>query len=99
MDEQQPKHTPGPYYYFEAVPDSHDVNILSGEGEIIARVMSQASGHARAPKDEVALQNVALFIKAARMRETLEVVLEREHEPMHPMVADSVKDLITEIDR
>jgi len=96
MDGKAPMHTPGPYY-LEAVPDSHDIDIVSGDREVIARVMSKASGLERAPEDEAAQRNVALLRQAPQMRQVLEIILEREHEPMHPMIADSVRRLLDEI--
>src|SRR4051794_7387220 len=97
MDEQKPKHTPGPYY-LSAIPESNDVHIISGDQQTVARVLSKESGHENAPEDRVAIQNLALLMKAPRMRDTLEIVLEREHEPMHPLIAECVRELLAEID-
>ncbi len=98
MDDQQPKATPGPYTYAN-VAGSSDIDIVSAQtGESVARVMSSASGHTNAPDDATAQANLSLLKAAPRLRESLEVVLEREFEPMHPQIASAIRELLAEID-
>lgn len=98
MDEEQPKHTPGPYQA-ELIASTKDVRVVSLEtGEHVAHVLTRDSGHEKAPDDDTALYNASLFAAAPRMREALEVVLEREFEPMHPQVAEAVRGIIAYVD-
>lgn len=97
MPEFSPKHTPG-QFNVEAVPDSKDVHITSEDQQIVARVFSRGPEQPNAPSDEVMLHNAALFKHAPTMHHLLDTLLDREHEPMHPMIADAARDLLREID-
>lgn len=83
---------------FEAVEGSSDINLRDRNGKLVGRVYSTASGQENAPSDAEALRNLSLFAWAPRMREALEVVVDRPSEPMHPRIAQSIKDLLTDID-
>lgn len=93
-----PMHTPGPYFHRE-VEGSRDVDIVTLDGRVVARVMSGASGPDNEHDAETMRRNVALMVNSARMQQALDVVLERECEPMHPMIADSIRGLLGEIER
>lgn len=62
-----------------------------------ARVVTRI-GEQNAPADETAVHNAALFQAAPRMRESLQILIQEEHETMRPLTANKIRELLSKID-